>query len=478
MSVELVGLAYDQSQADAVWNEKTILESYRLVLDDEFRRKVDYRSMLYHKGQLDLLTEFESLLRQGGERLTLIGLEGARFFAGFEGPPGGVADLTLDYQLIRYFASLAMADDFLVADPFLRELLAKIGFLKGAKTWSLLQVKDFIGLSDALREVRMQDILEASRKVSLLSGSISLENLVRNYIEFLSYTRNNGLTPFFYNSQSAMKQWGNLVDRKNGRSELIVDHSMKPFRRPRPAPAPKKAPASKSPVKESFAEKVKRRRERDALLGGLTDLDPLIRQKSAESLGKFADPDIVDPLIARLADPEPEVRHEVVRSLGKTPGAKADDRLLDALANDESFSVRLTAAHALQNRKVKQSLGVLLDLVEQGQPHFSTLLAYHPLLAKDAVSQKRLLKMGQSAQPEVRREVAFILGRSPAKAAEAALEKLSQDEDAQASANALYSLWDLRSKKTKKIAKQLAGHPSEIVARAAGIVHPWCDRKA
>ena len=478
MSVELVGLAYDQKRVDSVWSERTILESYRMILEDEYRTKVDYRSMLYHKGQLDLLTEFETLLRQGGEKLTLVGLEGARFFAGYEPPPQAAGDLTLDYQLIRYFASLAMADDFLVADPFLRELLSKIGFLKGKQAWSLLRVKDFTGLSDALREVRMQDILEASQKVSLLTGSISLEHLVRNYIEFLSYSRNNGLTPFFYNSQSAMKQWGNLVERKNLRSEWVVDHSMKPFRRPRPPSSQKHKSSPEKPGKISIAERAKRKREEDALIGGLTDSDPLIRQKSAESLGRFKNPDLADALMACLSDAEPEVRQEAVRSLRPLAGSKIDDRLLDVLANDESFSIRLTAADALQSRGVKQSITVLLDLVEQMQPHFATLLAYHPLWTKDAVSVRRLLKMSQSPHPEVRRDVAFILGRLSTQSSEKALESMTQDEDPTVQVNAMYALWDRRSKAIKKISRRESSSPVDLVSRSASMIHQWCSRKS
>ncbi len=55
MTVELVGLAYDQSLTDTVWSRLSARTAYDLILEDEFRRKVDFRSMLYHKGQIELL---------------------------------------------------------------------------------------------------------------------------------------------------------------------------------------------------------------------------------------------------------------------------------------------------------------------------------------------------------------------------------------------------------------------------------------
>ena len=45
--------------------------------------------------------------------------------------------------------------------------------------------------------------------------------------EFFRYALNNGLTPFFYNSESDFRRRGNLAERKNRRNEEVVDRSLR-----------------------------------------------------------------------------------------------------------------------------------------------------------------------------------------------------------------------------------------------------------
>lgn len=476
MSVELVGLAYDQDLTNAVWSKMTARDAFDLVLDDEFRRKVDFRSMLYHKGQSELLSEFEPFLRQGGEKHTLVELMAARFKAGVEEYPNPAGEFAFDFQLIRYFASLAMVDDFLTADPFLRELLRKVGFLKTGKAWSLLEVKDFESVVRALRDARMQDILDASRVVQQQDETLSFVNLVRNYIEFLNYTQNNGLTPFFYNSQTDFRQWGNLSERKNERNEVIVDLSLAKKRKARTKPTAKKK--IKKTKKIDLEARMKVRREVDALLGGLKDSDPLIRQKTAESLGRLAEPDILPHLVEALSDSEPEVRQEIVRAIGAIPLENAEDALLKVLREDEVFSVRLIAAHTLRRRGAKKAIPLLLDAIEAGKPYVGTILAYHSQLKSDRFALARLKGMVQHQSAAVRREAAFILGRLPDRVSQASLLHLAKDVDPETQCNALYSLWSIGSPKARTMAKELSSSKSKQCQQAGTIVYSWGSQRA
>ncbi|MFH1263368.1 MAG: HEAT repeat domain-containing protein [Pseudomonadota bacterium] len=469
MTVELVGLAYDQKLTDSIWSVVPARAAYDLILADEFRRKVDFRSMLYHKGQLELLTELEQFLKKGGEKLSLVELIAARFSTGIEDYPNPAGEFGFDFQLIRHFSSLAMADDFLVAETFLRELLRRVGFLTNGTGWSLLGQWDFEAIVAALKNVRMSDILEVGKRVPSSGGKLSFENLVRNYLEFLNYSQNNSLTPFFYNSQTDLKRWGNLAQRKNSRNELIVDLSL----RPRKSQKMKKEPAAPKTLERSFNERAKLRRESDALLGGLKDSDPLIRQKSAESLGKLSDTSTLPHLIAALTDPEPEVRQEIVRAIGAVADPEANEALLKVLETDEAFSVRLTAAWVLRRRREKRSIPVLLDALEQRNPHVSAELAYHPLLAADRETVTRLRKLVSHEAPEVRREVAFILGRVPSKLSSEPLANMVNDPDVETGVIALYSLWEARSARVVEASKKLSSSPHEAAAQAGSIVSAW-----
>ena len=331
MGIELVGLAYDERQADTIWSEVPLREAYDAILEDEFRRKVDPRSLRYHKGQIDLLLELERFLKQGGGRVSAVELIAARFRAGVEEFPTPTGELAFDFKLVRHFVSLAMVDDFLVADPFLRALLKKVSFLKNGTPWSLVETRDYDGVVAALRDVRIKDISDVSHAIRVSEEPVSFENLVRNYIEFLSYARNNRLTPFFYNSEADFRHWGNLAERKNRRNEFVVDLSMKPRRR-----VAEGVGASRALRREGAAiqDRFKLRREIDSLLGGLRDTDPLIRQKSAESLGRIAQPEALPHLIGALTDEEPEVRQEIVRAIDVTGDPRGLEILVHVARND------------------------------------------------------------------------------------------------------------------------------------------------
>jgi hypothetical protein len=74
---------------------------------------------------------------------------------------------------------------------------------------------------------------------------------------------------------------------------------------------------------------------------------------------------------------------------------------------------------------------------------------------------------------EVRREVAFVMGRLPAKISGDLLIRMVGDSDEETRCNALYSLWDVKSKKVKDAAKALAASSSELSAQSGAIVQHW-----
>ena len=473
MSIELVGLAYDETITDAIWQKVPVRAAFDLVLEDEFRRKVDLRSLLYHKGQIDLLSEFEQFMRQGGGTEPMVGLLARRFQAGVEVFPSNTGEFAFDFKLIRQFASLAMADDFLEADTFLRALLRKTGFLKNGAAWSLVETRDYQGVSEALREVRMNDILEVGQSVDRKASQVIYENLVRNYIEFLSYARNNKLTPFFYNSESDFVRWGNLADRKEARSEAIVDLSMRSLRKKKETYQVRTISRKKM---GGFEEKTKRKRELDSLLGGLKDLDSLIRLKSAESLGFFADEEVVPQLIDALEDDEPEVRQELARALSAAGSDAAKEALLNLVSHDEVFSVQLTAAYVLKRDGVKRLIPLLIDGIEQGKPHFATLLAHHPHFVKDTTAKKRLLTLVNHKNSSVRRDLAYLFGRLNSKEVLNHLVRLLEDEDELTASNALYSLWDSGYPQLGKHALVMTKRASERCQLAGEIVGSWSKK--
>lgn len=472
MSIELVGLAYDRKSVDDVWGELPILHSVRLILEDEFRRKVDPRSQLYHKGQIELLSEFEQMLKQGGAGWTVTEFQAARFKSGTEEFPTAGGELAFDFHLIRHFASLAMVDDFLVAEPFLRELLRKTGFLKNGSTWSLLETRDFDGVVAALGNARMNDIFDATQALASPNPEVSAENLVRNYVEFFNYSRNNRLVPFFFNSETDFRKWGDLIERKNRRNETVVDLAMKSRLKSKPLSA--EMPDKGAPRK-SIEERLKVRRETDSLLEGLKDPDPLIRQKTAESLQKLAEPSILPQLSQALADHEPEVRLELVRAIASLEDPLAVDVLISTAEKDDSLSVQLVAAYGLTKRGEPRILPVLLDGIEKGKPHFSVLIAFHPGLARDKPALDRLKVLAKHENAEVRREVAFVLGRLKGKDVFDTLQSLSQDEDEEVARNSMYSLWNNGYQNCAALAAKFAKSSSENLAVAGQVVSGWIE---
>src|SRR6185436_14509322 len=100
MSVELVWLAYDPQQVKRAWSEISIRRLYSEVLKDDFRRRVDPRSMLFHRAQYYLLQDLEHFMKRGGNDVSLDEFLARLFHKGIEEFPSPQGELAFDYRLI------------------------------------------------------------------------------------------------------------------------------------------------------------------------------------------------------------------------------------------------------------------------------------------------------------------------------------------------------------------------------------------
>jgi HEAT repeat protein len=80
----------------------------------------------------------------------------------------------------------------------------------------------------------------------------------------------------------------------------------------------------------------------EALLGALSDPDPLVRRRAAGAAPAAGDPRLADGLIGLLADPEPGVRDAAASSLARG-GSAVGDRLARALVRPETEEGALLA---------------------------------------------------------------------------------------------------------------------------------------
>ena len=88
-------------------------------------------------------------------------------------------------------------------------------------------------------------------------------------------------------------------------------------------------------------------RFRAEVLEGLTDPSPEVRRQSAIVLGRFGDPDNLDPLIDATADSHNMVRLEAIRSLGYLGLLEARVVLQDIHKNDADPRIRESAFNSL-----------------------------------------------------------------------------------------------------------------------------------
>ena len=229
MAVELIGLAYNRSLTDDFWSSLRVADLYSLILEDVYRKRIDYRSMRYHTGQMQLLNEVEELIFQNGEDSTIYQLIASRFLKGVESSPFSLGFMEFDYQVIKYFASLATADSFIHSENFFKALLKLNGQENISEHWTFFDIEDYKVLYHSLEAFHFQDLdkLSQTLKDSRSNKDSDISKWLTHYNEFFHYTYNNQLSAFFYNNTSAVKDWGDLLLRHNERNKTIVKNTFK-----------------------------------------------------------------------------------------------------------------------------------------------------------------------------------------------------------------------------------------------------------
>ena len=444
MDIELSWLAYDKKMTDKAWTALSILELYMTILKDDFRKKVDPRTMLFHKSQHYLLNSLENIMKNGAITITLEEYQASLFKKDIDELPTISDEFFFDFQLISYFTSLKMSDSYTFAETSLGELLKLVGYIKPGTKWDLLSIAHIEELFDALMLVRDDHIRGASHKVSKENPDevfTELKKFVRNYIEFFNYAKNNGLEIFYYNNSINTKYWGNLIERKNERSRRIVQKVYEKFHT--------QGKVKKILFPESKIELHKMHSINPIIDALLNEQDPLIKQKAAETLGTIGDKRVVPYLIDVLKDEEPEVKQEASRALGELRDKRAVKPLIAAL-RDDSVNVVASAAFALYLLSDSKAIVPLVETLLKGIVHVSVALAFFPGIEKNERGIVLLTKALRNKNVVIRREAAFILGQCKGRKIVSGLISALRDRDEEVALAASTSLIRMESKIAKK----------------------------
>ncbi|MBI4777442.1 HEAT repeat domain-containing protein [Candidatus Desantisbacteria bacterium] len=184
-----------------------------------------------------------------------------------------------------------------------------------------------------------------------------------------------------------------------------------------------------------------------AFLIRLDDPDWRIRKAAASALGMLKDPEAIEPLLARINDPDNEVRRAVAIALGDLGDLRAFKPLQRRL-NDSDSDVREAAVIALGNLGNIESFESIVS--KSNDPDWRVREAVAIALSKvgGARSFDPLFEMLSDADSDVRKAVAKALGMlGIKKAIEPLLDKLN-DSDwwvREAAANALSGFGDPRT---------------------------------
>jgi HEAT repeat protein len=461
MNIEIVWLAYNKELVEEAWNGMTVKELYQYVLNDRFRKRVDPRSMLFHSKQSDLLEYLEELIKHGAINMTVEEYLSKLFFHGEDQFPLECGELGFDMGLIGYFTSLRMADDYQMVERFFDRLFKKMGVLKQESNFSFFELKNLDSFAIQLSEVKVKDIVElVSDNKDLDKGSDTYVKLVQNYVEFFNYYKNNGLEPFYYNSETDLKKWGNLIDRQNERSARIVNLAYTKVKQTL-GKAKSKREMNEEIEDRSLISKFKYKRRIETLIAGLSDPDALIRQKAAEYLGSFGRSEDIEPLIMALNDSESEVRREAARALGEIGDKKAVKALVEKMLGDDSRSVVTSCAQALTNIGDSKAVASMVEAMAKGNFQLAVPIAFYPSIMKNREALTAIIKAARDKNVNLRRQIAFILGEIKTKESVKELVGRLSDEDRDVKINAIYSLGRIASKEALNTLKEFAAKSND-----------------
>jgi hypothetical protein len=92
----------------------------------------------------------------------------------------------------------------------------------------------------------------------------------------------------------------------------------------------------------------------------IDDPDPTVRAACVAALGRHGSPDDVALILRYLGGDSPVVRWEAARALQRLHNPQAIDPLIKALAGDDSVDVRIAAANALGQYRVRKVFDALI----------------------------------------------------------------------------------------------------------------------
>ncbi len=424
MAVEIVWQAYDPAAVDDAWSRLSVKELYDSILKDEYRRRVDLRSMLFHREQHILVDDLLFLMKRGVVSSSLEKYWLKVLKLGFEDFPVPAGDMALDYRIISYFTSLRMADDYNRTEEYLKALFND----NNDKKWSFYDLEDIDEFFSNLGEVAVQDLARISEQNSISFDA--LVSLVQNYVEFYRYAKNNHLHIFFFNSASNIIKWGNLAERKRRRISALVDALYSKNKRSK-----NNIRSSERSTRTAFTKKrgllarMREQRRREQFIKGLSDPDPLIRQKAIEYMAVPGDTEAVKLISPLLSDERPEVKQEVARALGEIGGKEALKILIEIVKSEENPAVLRSAAHSVRSIGDRSGILPLVDLQKSKVVDISAEIAFFPNLASFKRVHSEISGMLKSSDPRIRADAAFISGFLPKGTFTGRLISLLNDDD-------------------------------------------------
>jgi hypothetical protein len=444
MNSELVWLAYDKLEVDRAWNEIPIAQLYFNILNDDFRRKVDPRTMLFHRGQYYLLKSIETLMHFGAMNITITEYMASLFKKEIEVLPIESSEYFFDFQLISFYTSLKMSDDY----SFATKVFSKL--FKNQK-WNITLIKDeseFFSFFTKLNSREVLNLIKSMDESTRFKEEAII--LVQNYVEFYQYAKNNNLDIFYYNNLADIKYWGNLIERKNERAKTIIDILYKD------SIQTKKVDINITPKKITL----KKNHSFEPIIAALlNDPDIIIKQKAAETLGLLGDKNVIPHLVEALRDNDLEVKQEILRALGEIRDKNASNYLIAALDSEEVQIVQ-QAAFSLFLLNEKRGIYPILKSLLRGVISLSSILLFYPEITKNEKITNMLIKNLDHSNILVRREIAFLLGSFVNNYVVRALKKLEREEDDELKIFAASSLLRVGTRDALKGAKEFFAESS------------------